>query len=82
LNTKRNPWLKEIFKAAALSATQLRGNHPLRVDYEQMLLQGRRPNLARLTLARRLAATALALWKKQEVYDYTKRHRSPTPKAA
>jgi hypothetical protein len=82
LTTKRNPWLKEVFKAAALSATQLREDHPLRIDYEQMLLRGMRPNLARLTLARRLAATALALWKKKEVYDYSKRHRPPTPTKA
>lgn len=82
LNRNRNPWLKEVFKAAALSVTQLRADHPMKVDYEQMILQGRRPNLARLTIARRLAATALSLWKKQEVYDYSKRHRPPNPKAA
>jgi len=82
LNTNRNPWLKEIFKAAALSATKLRADHPLRIDYEAMIMRGMRENLARLTLARRLAATALALWKKQEVYDYSKRHRPPTSRAA
>lgn len=82
LNMNRNPWLKEVFKAAALSATQLKEDHPLRIDYEAMIMRGMRPNLARLTLARRLAATALALWKKQEVYDYSKRHRPPAPRAA
>jgi len=82
LNTNRNPWLKEVFKSAALSVMKLDEDHPLRVDYEQMVLQGRRPNLARLTIARRLAATALALWRKQEVYDYSKRHRPPQPKKA
>lgn len=82
LNQNRNPWLKEVFKAAALSITQLRTEHPARVDYEAMLMRNMRPNLARLTLARRLAATALALWKKQEVYDYSKRHRPPTSRAA
>jgi hypothetical protein len=46
-----------------------------------MMMRNMRPNLARLTLARRLAATALALWKKQEVYDYSKRHRPPTSRA-
>jgi transposase len=81
LNTNRNPWLKEVFKAAALSASQLREEHPLRIDYEAMIMRGTRPNLARLTLARRLAATALALWKKQEVYDYSKRHRPSTSRA-
>jgi transposase len=82
LNANRNPWLKEVFKSAALSVTQLKAEHPLRIDYEAMIMRNMRPNLARLTLARRLAATALALWKKQEVYDYSKRHRPPTPRAA
>ncbi len=82
LNTNRNPWLKEVFKAAALTAASLREDHPLRIDYEALVMQGKRPNLVRLTIARRLAATALALWKKQEVYDYSKRHRPPTPRAA
>lgn len=82
LNINRNPSLKEVFKAAALTATMLKADHPLRVDYEAMLMRNMRPHLARLTLARRLAATALALWKKQEVYDYSKRHRPPTSRAA
>lgn len=82
LNANRNPWLKEVFKAAALHAGQLAADHPLRVDYEAMIMRGTRPNLVRLTLARRLAATALALWKKKEVYDYSKRHRPPIPRAA
>jgi len=82
LNANRNPWLKEVFKSAAISVTQLKADHPLRIDYEAMVMRNMRPNLARLTLARRLAATALALWKKQEVYDYSKRHRPPTSRAA
>lgn len=81
LNVNRNPWLKEVFKAAALSVTQLKADHPLRIDYEAMIMRGMRPNLARLTLARRLAATTLALWKKKEVYDYSKRHRPTEPRA-
>lgn len=82
LNMNRNPYLKDIFKGAALSVVQLAEDHPARMDYQQMILRGMRPHLARLTMARRLAATALALWKKQEVYDYSKRHRPPNPRAA
>ena len=42
---------------------------PLRRSYERLLVAGTKPNLARLTLARKLAATVLAMWKQQEVYD-------------
>ena len=80
LNTNRNPYLKDVFKGAALNITHLKPDHPARVDYEQMLFRGMRPHLARLTMARRLAATALALWKKKEAYDYGKRHRLPNPR--
>jgi hypothetical protein len=36
---------------------------------------GTKPNLARLTIARRIAALVLAMWKHEEVYDAAK-HRS------
>jgi hypothetical protein len=38
---------------------------------------GIKPNLAKLTLARRIAATALAMWKHEEDYDPSKAKRSP-----
>ena len=44
-------------------------DEPLRQDYQRLLDQGTKPNLAKLTLARKIAATALAMWKRQEVYD-------------
>jgi len=34
-----------------------------------MLAAGTKPNLARVTLARKLAAIVLAMWKSEEVYD-------------
>jgi transposase len=77
LTRKRHPLLKSVFKGAATTViTQLPG-HPLHKDYERMLEAGIKPNLARLTLARRIAATLLSMWKHQEVYD-PKRHTGVT----
>ena len=36
---------------------------------DRLLEKGIKPNLARLTIARRIAAISLAIWKTQEVYD-------------
>jgi transposase len=68
LNRNRQPLLKAVFKAAALTVTQMT-DHPLRKDYDRMLRAGIKPNLAKLTLARRIAATVLSMWKHGEVYD-------------
>jgi len=48
---------------------------PLYGDYLRMLEQGVKPPLAKLTVARKIASTALVMWKKQEEYD-----PSPSPK--
>lgn len=82
LNLNRNPVMKDVFKGAALSAMQMPDEHPLKQDYLQMLARGMRPNMARLTLARKLAATVLAIWKHEEVYDPSKRYRPPKSSAA
>jgi hypothetical protein len=37
-----------------------------------MIGKGIKPPLARLTVARRIAATVLSMWKNQEVYDSTR----------
>lgn len=75
LNRNRHPWLKDVLKGAALNVTTVMKDHPLRSDYERMLQSGTKPTLARLTIARRLAAAALACWRKQEEYDPSK-HKS------
>jgi len=72
LNRNRQPTLKAIFKGAALTVIAAWPNDPLHHKYQRLLEGGTKPNLARLTLARWLAATVLALWKKREVYDPTK----------
>jgi hypothetical protein len=74
LNHNRHPLLKNVFKGAALQIT-LMPEHPLGKAY-QRLLTTTKPNLARLTIARRLAAAVLAMWKHGEDYQPT-RHDTP-----
>lgn len=70
LNRSHNRMLKGVFKGAATTVVALRRtDEPLRQLYQRQLLAGTKPNLAKLTLARKLAATTLAMWKQQEVYD-------------
>jgi transposase len=77
LNPRRNPVLKDVFKGAANMVAALKmKNEPLHQDYQRLLESGTKPNLAKLTLARKLAATALAMWKNEEVYSPDK-HRMP-----
>jgi transposase len=73
LNRNRNPLLKEVFKGAAFTLTSPKmASHPLHQAYRRLLNSGTKPNLARLTLARRIAAAVLAMWKKKEAYDPTR----------
>jgi transposase len=75
LNRKRNPMLKSVFKGAALTVVQRQADHELTNHYMEML-KTTKPNLARLTIARKIAATVLAMWKNKEAYD-PKRHERP-----
>ena len=76
LNRNRNPMLKQVFKGAALTTIQLKDAHPLKRRYAH-LLTTTKPNLARLTIARNIAATVLAMWKNNEEYDPSKSERRP-----
>jgi hypothetical protein len=42
---------------------------PMRDFYEVLLAKGRRPTMARLTLARKIAAITLIMWKKGASFD-------------
>jgi transposase len=77
LSRKRHPRLKAVFKGAATTVIAQLTEDPLHADYQRMLKSGIKPTLAKLTLARKIAATVLSMWKHQEVYD-PKRHR-PAP---
>ena len=70
LNSNHHHLLKWIFKSAATRACAKPG--PFRDFYNNLLQQGMRPEMARLTVARKMAAIALALWKKGESFDAQK----------
>jgi len=72
LNLAHNHRLKDIFKGAATTTIAQRRTNPLRQQYERLLAAGTKPNLAKLTIARKIAATALAMWKHEEAYDPNK----------
>lgn len=78
LNRNRNPLLKGVFKGAATTVIRGMPEHPLTRDYHRMLKAGVKPNLAKLTLARRIAAAVLSMWKHKEVYDPKKQCRKQT----
>jgi transposase len=67
LNRNHNHDLKNVFKGAAMQASQDPG--PLQQFYLARLANGMKPDLARLTLARKIAAIALHLWKKGERFE-------------
>ena len=67
LNKDHNHDLKDIFKGAAMRASIAAG--PLHDFYENLLAKGRKPTMARLTLARKIAAITLIVWKKEVRFD-------------
>jgi transposase len=67
LNRNHNHELKNIFKGAALIASTKPG--PLQQFYETLVANGMRPEMARLTLARKIAAITLIVWKKGVCFD-------------
>lgn len=69
LNRNFNRTLKSIFKGAATTVIAHQENNPFRAAYDRLCEQGTKPNLAKVTVARKLAATVLAMWKNEEVYD-------------
>jgi hypothetical protein len=68
LTRHHNHVLKDIFKGAATTVITLAPEDPIYGDYQRLLEAGTKPNLAKLTLARKIAATVLAMWKKEERY--------------
>lgn len=67
LNVDHNHDLKNIFKGAAMSASIFSG--PLQEFYQERLAAGIKSEMAQLTLARKIAAVALTIWKKGESFD-------------
>jgi transposase len=73
LNDNHNRELKNLFKSAAVSASTRPG--PLRDFYVARVEKGMRPTMARLTLARKLAAISLTMWKKGVDFDAKQLHQ-------
>jgi hypothetical protein len=68
LSRQHNRVLKDIFKGAATTVVMQGSKDPLYGRYERMLDGGTKPTLAKLSLARIIAATVLRMWKDGEVY--------------
>ena len=66
-NQNHNHEMKEIFKSTATRASCGRG--PFHDFYAALLAKGMKPEMARLTLARKIATITLTLWKKEERFD-------------
>jgi transposase len=66
LNRNHNPRLKQVFKSAALTALRY---DAVRVYYERLVDDGTRPELARVSVARKLAACALTVWQRRTEFD-------------
>jgi hypothetical protein len=67
LNQNHNHEMKEIFKSTATNASRCAG--PFHDFYAGLLAKGMKPEMARLTLARKIAAITLTLWKKGARFD-------------
>lgn len=66
LNRNHNHLLKRVFKTAATSACH---SGVFQASYELRIKRGMDPALARLTIARQIAAITLSLWKRAELFD-------------
>jgi transposase len=62
LNRNHNHDLKNLYKGAATVAAAKAG--PFQDFYDARVAKGMRPEMARLTLARKMAAITLIVWKK------------------
>jgi len=67
LNINHNHDLKNIFKGAATRAAVTPG--PLQDFYQACVARGMKASMARLTLARKIAAITLLIWKKGVCFD-------------
>jgi len=68
LSRRHNHTLKAVFKGAATTVITQGKACPVYDDYRRLLDAGTKPNLAKLTVARKIAAAVLRMWKDEEVY--------------
>ena len=67
LNHNHSHDLKSVFKSAALQATH--SSDALGDFYQDLIAKGMKPAMARLTVARKIAAIVLKIWKKGGRFD-------------
>jgi transposase len=67
LNKNCNHHLKNLFKGAAIVASTKPG--PFQESYTALVAKGMRPEMARLTLARKIATIVLIVWKRGVCFD-------------
>src|SRR5258707_7345549 len=67
LNRNCNHDLKNLFKGAAIVASSKPG--PFQEFYTALLAKGIRPDMTRLTLARKIATIVLIVWKRGACFD-------------
>jgi hypothetical protein len=70
--------LKAIFKGAATTVVTQNKQDPIYARYDRLLDGGTKPTLAKLSLARMIAAIVLRMWKDEKEYDPGR--ASPTAK--
>jgi len=66
LNRNFNRTMKAVFKGAARTAIT---DEPFKQYYQRMIDEKMRPEMALLTVARKISAITLAIWKKGENFD-------------
>ena len=66
LNKNFNRMLKMVYKGAAITAI---AKEPFNKYYQRLIDNKMRPEMAQLTVARKIAAISLAVWKKGEKFD-------------
>src|SRR5487761_106251 len=67
LDPAHNHQLKDLFKSAAIQASTAKG--PFQEFYEALVAKGMRPEMARLTLARKIATISWMVWKKGALFE-------------
>jgi transposase len=66
LNRNYNRTLKYVFKSAAVAA---KSREPFKQYYDQLIARNLKPEIARVSLARKISAVTLAVWKRGEGFD-------------
>jgi transposase len=66
LNRNYNRNLKYVFKSAAVAA---KSREPFKQYYDRLIERNVKPEIARVSLARKISAVTLAVWKKGEGFD-------------